>query len=89
MMTTDNRKLYVGNFPWATTEDVLRVMFEGYGDVRTIEIITDIDTGKSKGYAFIEMSTAHEAEAAMALNDAACGGRRLRVGYAKPKRSAS
>jgi len=81
-----NRKLYVGNFPYRTTEEALRVLFEDYGEILSVEIITDLETGKSKGYAFIEMATPRAAEEALILNNFGFDGRRLRVGAAKPRK---
>lgn len=84
-MPAETNKLYVGNFPYDTTEEELRDVFEEYGEVRAVRIVTDMETSKSKGFAFIEMATTREAEAALARDAYVLNGRRLRVGYAKPK----
>jgi RNA recognition motif-containing protein len=58
-------KLYVGNLPYTTTEDELRTMFSQAGQVASVEVIMDRDTGSSKGFAFIEMGSKSEAEIAI------------------------
>jgi RNA recognition motif-containing protein len=80
-------KLYVGNLPYSTTEDELERTFEEYGEVLSAVIITERDTGRSKGFGFVEMSTEEEAAQAMsALNGQMLGGRPLRIDKARPKR---
>jgi RNA recognition motif-containing protein len=83
------KKLYVGNLSYATSEDSLRNLFGGYGTVASAKIIFDRDTGNSKGFGFIEMSTDEEATAAIAgTNGHELDGRQLRVNEAmdKPRR---
>ncbi len=78
--------IYVGNLPYSTTEDELRDLFVEFGEVVRVNIITDRDTGQSKGFAFIEMPTQSEAEAAVgALNESNLKGRTLRVNEARPR----
>ncbi len=78
--------LYVGNLPYRIDEDSLRQLFTPYGNVETSKVIKDRQTGRSKGFGFIEMSTQSEAEAAIkALNETAVDGRNLKVNFAKPK----
>jgi RNA recognition motif-containing protein len=80
------RKLYVGNLPYSATEQVLTAKFSEYGTVDSAKLITDRDTGQSKGFAFIEMSKDSEASAAMAaLNGADYDGRPMKVNEAKPQ----
>jgi cold-inducible RNA-binding protein len=80
-----SKKLYVGNLSFQTTEADLTSMFEPYGTVESARIITDRDTGRSKGFAFVEMSEDEAAEKAMAaLNGQECGGRALTINEAKP-----
>lgn len=80
------RKLYVGNFPWETTEAELREVFSDFGGIKEVRIITNMDTGRSKGFGFVEMLTPREATIALnAMNDTNFKGRKLRVGYAVPK----
>ncbi len=78
--------IYVGNISWGTTEDDLSQAFEEYGSVTSVNIITDRDTGRSKGFAFVEMENASDAEAAIAaLDGTSVGGRNIRVNEARPK----
>ena len=78
--------IYVGNMSFDTTEDHLRQAFEGYGEVSTIKVITDRDSGQPKGFAFVEMSTKDEAIAAISgLNGQDLNGRALNVNEAKPR----
>jgi len=80
------RKLYVGNLPYSIDEDSLRDLFGQSGTVDTVNIITDRETGRSKGFAFIEMSTDEEAEAAISkLNGSEIDGRALTVNEARPR----
>jgi RNA recognition motif-containing protein len=83
------KKIYVGNLNYKTTEESLRSLFAGYGEVKSATVITDRGTGSSKGFGFIEMGTDQEATAAIsALNGWELDGRQLRVNEAndKPKR---
>lgn len=80
------RKLHVGNLPYSVTDASLREAFSKSGTVESVNLITDRDTGQSKGFAFIEMSTDQEAQAAtQAMNGATLDGRPLKVSEAKPK----
>jgi len=82
------RKLYVGNLPYSATESTLRDAFSASGTVDSVNVITDRDTGQSKGFAFVEMSTDQEAQAAtQAMNGATLDGRQIKVSEAKPKTS--
>lgn len=79
-------KLYVGNLPYTTTEDELREMFAQAGTVESVVIIKDRDTGSSKGFAFVEMSSQTEAQNAInTLNGQKIGNRELRVNAARPR----
>ncbi len=79
-------KLYVGNLPYSTTEDELRTMFAQAGTVASVALIKDRDTGQSKGFAFVEMSTQVEAEKAISmLNGKMMGQRELKVSLARPR----
>ena len=83
------KKLYVGNLSYNTTEDGLRTLFSGFGSVSSAKIIFDRESGNSKGFGFIEMSTDEEATAAIAgTNGHEFEGRQLRVNEAidKPRR---
>jgi len=82
------RKLYVGNLPYSATESSLREAFAASGTVDSVTLITDRDTGQSKGFGFVEMSTDAEAQkATQAMNGADLDGRPLKVSEAKPKAS--
>jgi RNA recognition motif-containing protein len=79
-------KLYVGNLSYSTTEDDLRTLFAQAGTVSSVALIKDRDSGQSKGFAFIEMSTQVEAEKAISMfNGRQVGDRELKVSLARPK----
>jgi len=79
------KKLYVGNLPFSATEDVLMDTFSQCGTVDSAKIITDRDTGRSKGFGFVEMSSDAEAQDAIAkFNGAQLEGRAMTVNEAKP-----
>jgi RNA recognition motif-containing protein len=78
--------IYVGNLSYNTTEDELRTAFAAFGDVSSVNMITDKFTGQSKGFAFVEMSQNSAADAAIkGLNETNMGGRNLKVNQAKPR----
>jgi RNA recognition motif-containing protein len=78
------KKLYVGNLSFDATEDQLRQAFGQYGTVNSAQIVTDRDTGRSRGFAFVEMADGAD-EAIAAMNGAQLGGRTLTVNEAKPR----
>jgi RNA recognition motif-containing protein len=79
-------KLYVGNLSYSTTEDDLRTLFTEAGTVSSVALIKDRDSGQSKGFAFIEMSTQVEAEKAISIfNGRMVGERELKVSLARPR----
>jgi RNA recognition motif-containing protein len=79
-------KLYVGNLPFAATEDSLRELFAQSGTVNSATIITDRDTGRSKGFGFVEMGSDSEAaDAITKFNGASFEGRTITVNEARPK----
>lgn len=81
-----SRKLYVGNLPYSATEATLHDAFSQSGTVDSVSLITDRDSGQSKGFGFVEMSSAQEAQAAVqALNGFSMDGRQIKVNEAKPK----
>jgi RNA recognition motif-containing protein len=81
-------KLYVGNLPYQTTESDLQALFEGAGQVNTVNIMRDRATGQARGFAFVEMSDAEGAQRAIdELNRRDFGGRSLTVNEAKPMAS--
>ena len=80
------KKLYVGNLGYGVTDDQLREMFGPYGSVQTAQVITDRDTGRSKGFGFVEYGDDNEAKAAISgLSGQEYGGRALTVNEARPK----
>jgi RNA recognition motif-containing protein len=79
-------KLYVGNLPYTTTEDDLRVLFAKAGDVASVVLIKDRDTGRSRGFGFVEMATQAEAENAIRMFNAFnYNDRELVVNIARPR----
>lgn len=81
-----NEKLYVGGLPYATTEDQLQDVFAEHGTVVSARIITDKFTGRSRGFGFVEMGSADEAQRAIdALHESELGGRKLTVSEARPQ----
>lgn len=78
--------IYVGNLPFGTTEDELRNLFSTHGEVGSVRIITDRETGRSKGFGFIEMPNNEEAQKVLeVLNNADFNGRNLKVNEARPR----
>ncbi len=79
-------KLYVGNLPFDTTEQAIREMFAQCGTVVSVALIKDRDSGQSKGFAFVEMSSQKEAQTAIStLNGKMIGDREMKVNIAKPR----
>ncbi|HUQ94546.1 MAG TPA: RNA-binding protein [Bryobacteraceae bacterium] len=80
------KNIFVGNLDFGATEESIRTMFETHGTVERVSLVTDRDTGRSRGFAFVEMTDAGEADRAInALNGATLGGRALNVNEARPK----
>lgn len=80
------KKLYVGNLSYDTSDSDLQKLFESYGTVESVQVIKDRDTGRSKGFAFVEMANGQEAQAAIgALNGKEIDGRALTVNEARPR----
>ena len=80
------KNIYVGNLDFGATEESLRSLFEKYGAVERVSLVTDRDTGRSRGFAFVEMTDSGAADKAIAaLNGANLGGRALSVNEARPK----
>ena len=78
-------KLYVGNLGYSVSDDQLKDLFSRFGTPESIRIITDRDTGQSKGFGFVEFRNDEEAKQAMSLNGTEFGGRNLTVNEARPK----
>jgi cold-inducible RNA-binding protein len=82
------KKLYVGNLSFDTTESQLRELFAPFGSVQTVQLIVDRDTGRSKGFGFVEMGSDNEAQAAIGgMNGKSIDGRTIAVNEARPKES--
>lgn len=82
-----NKKLYVGNLDYDTTEDTLKDNFEEAGTVESADVIEDRNTGRSRGFGFVEMSSEDEAEEAIEMFDGEeIDGRTVKVDEAKPKK---
>jgi cold-inducible RNA-binding protein len=80
------KNIFVGNLDFNTSEEELRQLFEPYGQVDRVSILTDRDTGRSRGFGFVEMSSSEDGEKAIAaLNGSQVGGRTLNVNEARPK----
>ena len=78
--------IYVGNLPYSATEEELKTAFAAFGEVSSVNVITDKFSGQSKGFAFVELSDNASADAAIkGLNDTSMGGRNLKVNQAKPR----
>jgi RNA recognition motif-containing protein len=78
--------IYVGNLAYNTTEDELRTAFEEYGQVSSVSIVKDRETGRSRGFAFVEMPDGQQAKQAIeALNLSSVGGRSVTVNEARPR----
>lgn len=78
-------RLYVGNLPFSATEDSVRALFSKHGTVENVSLITDRETGRPRGFGFVEMSSADAARAMQALNGTDLGGRPLRVNEAQER----
>jgi RNA recognition motif-containing protein len=80
------KKIYVGNLSYSTTEDDVRQAFEPFGSVRSVSILSDRETGRSRGFGFVEMDSDEEADAAItAMNGKDIDGRTLTVNEARPR----
>ncbi len=80
------KNVFVGNLSFGATEDSLRSMFEAYGAVERVSLVTDRDTGRARGFGFVEMTNGAEADRAIAeLNGREVDGRALNVNEARPK----
>jgi RNA recognition motif-containing protein len=80
------KRLYVGNLPFDTTEDDLHQLFSPHGQIVSTKLITDMETGRSRGFGFVEMSTEDEAKAAIEkMNKSKVGDRELTVNEARPR----
>ena len=83
------KKIYVGNLPWSATEDELKQFFSEYGEVESVAIVLDRETGRSRGFGFVEMGDADADRAISEGNGKPMGGRPLRVNEAQERNSRS
>jgi len=77
--------IYVGNLPFSATEEQVRQMFEAYGAVTTVKLINDRETGRPRGFGFVEMEEDGAKQAIAALNGADFGGRSMKINEARPR----
>jgi RNA recognition motif-containing protein len=78
-------KLYVGNLPFTATEEQIRELFAQYGEVESVELLTDRETGRPRGFGFVQMDSSAAQEAITGLDGKDLGGRPLRVNEARAK----
>ena len=80
-----SKSLYVGNLPWSATEADVRDLFSTHGEVLSVKLITDRDTGRARGFGFVEMESSAASAAVEALDNYSFGGRNLKVNEARPR----
>lgn len=80
-----SKNIYVGNLPWSATEDEVRASFETYGEVTSVKLIEDRETGRPRGFGFVEMEDEGALEAIKNLDGTDFGGRNIKVNEAKPR----
>lgn len=80
-----SKNLYVGNLPWSATEEEVRSTFEAFGEVTSVKLIEDRETGRPRGFGFVEMDDAGAREAISNLDGKDFGGRNLKVNEARPR----
>ncbi|NDV19398.1 RNA-binding protein [Pseudodesulfovibrio sp. JC047] len=79
------KNIYVGNLPWSSTEEDVRAAFEAYGEVISVKLINDRETGRPRGFGFVEMEDHGALEAIENLDGTDFGGRNLKVNEARPR----
>ena len=80
-----SKSIYVGNLPWSATEDQVRNLFSAYGNVNSVNLVTDRETGRARGFGFVEMDDAGASGAIQALDGSVMDGRNLKVNEAQPR----
>ncbi len=80
-----SKSIYVGNLPWSATEEQVQALFAEYGKVLSVKLISDRETGRARGFGFVEREDADAVAAIEALDNHDFGGRTLRVNEAKPR----
>lgn len=83
-----SKSIYVGNLPWSATEEQVQDLFAEYGNVISINLVSDRETGRARGFGFVEMDGTDASKAIEALNNYSLDGRALRVNEAQPKSDA-
>ena len=79
------KSIYVGNLPWSATEEQVQNLFAAYGNVLSVKLVSDRETGRARGFGFVEMEDPAASAAIEALDNTNFGGRTLRVNEAKPR----
>jgi RNA recognition motif-containing protein len=79
------KSIYVGNLPWSSTEEEVRAAFENYGEVKSVKLIEDRETGRPRGFGFVEMDDNEALAAIEALDGTDFGGRNIKVNEARPR----
>ena len=79
------KSIYVGNLPWSATEEQVQTLFAEYGSVLSVKLVNDRETGRARGFGFVEMEDPAAVAAIEALDNTIFGGRTLRVNEAKPR----
>ncbi|MDD2967456.1 MAG: RNA-binding protein [Desulfovibrionaceae bacterium] len=79
------KSLYVGNLPWSATEDEVRELFSNYGEVSSVNLISDRETGRARGFGFVEIAAEDAQNAVEALDNYSFNGRNLKVNEARPR----
>jgi RNA recognition motif-containing protein len=82
-----SKNLYVGNLPWSATEQEVRDAFSAYGEVLSVKLIEDRETGRPRGFGFVEMDDQGATEAIESLDGSDFGGRNIKVNEARPRES--
>ena len=80
-----SKSLYVGNLPWSATEEEIRDLFATHGEISSVKLISDRETGRARGFGFVEIDADSAATAVEALDGTSFGGRTLRVNEAQPR----
>ena len=80
-----SKSIYVGNLPWSATEDQVRNLFSEYGTVNSVNLVSDRETGRARGFGFVEMAAADAPGAIQELDGSNMDGRSLKVNEAQPK----
>ncbi len=80
-----SKSIYVGNLPWSATEEEVANLFATHGKVQSVKLVTDRETGRARGFGFVEMDDSSATSAVEALDNSNFGGRTLRVNEARPR----